>query len=81
MMGSPLYMAPEIIHGRSYSMKCDVYSLGVVFYKMVYGKCPYEGNSVIDLMHEMNEKEVEFDDKIIVTSNTKNLLKSMLKKK
>jgi serine/threonine-protein kinase ULK/ATG1 len=47
MMGSPKYMAPEIIYGDNYTSKCDIYSLGVVLYKMLYGSCPNEGNCII----------------------------------
>lgn len=30
--GTPGFMAPEIFHGLGYSQKCDVFSLGAVFY-------------------------------------------------
>jgi serine/threonine protein kinase len=39
-VGSPLYMAPEIIAGRGYSSKADVFSFGVLLYEIVTGKQP-----------------------------------------
>lgn len=30
--GTPIYMAPQILKGDPYSLKCDVWSLGVIFY-------------------------------------------------
>jgi hypothetical protein len=39
-VGSPLYMAPEIIIGQSYSSKVDVFSFGVLLYEIVTGKQP-----------------------------------------
>jgi len=41
MLGSPIYMAPEVLKGDPYTNKTDVWSMGIVFYKMLFGKCPY----------------------------------------
>jgi serine/threonine protein kinase len=41
MVGSPIYMAPEILKGNSYTNKADIWSLGVVIYECLFGICPY----------------------------------------
>lgn len=46
MVGSPIYMAPEILRSQSYDDKADVWSLGVCLYEMLFGKCPYEERTI-----------------------------------
>jgi len=41
ILGTPLYMAPEVIGGYAYDFKCDVWSLGICLYTMLSGGFPY----------------------------------------
>lgn len=50
MLGSPIYMAPEVLRGEIYTIKADIWSLGVVIYEMAYGFCPYEESSIARLI-------------------------------
>jgi serine/threonine protein kinase len=37
MLGSPLNMAPEVLGGTHYNSKADIWSIGVVFYEILFG--------------------------------------------
>ena len=50
MVGSPIYMAPEILKGQNYSIKADIWSMGVVLFEMLFGYCPYEDKTIAALI-------------------------------
>lgn len=37
VLGTPLYMAPELVQHQKYSEKVDVWSLGVIVYQLLSG--------------------------------------------
>ena len=49
MTGTPYYVCPEQIDGQAPDQRCDLYSLGVVFYEMLAGSLPFLGNSLAEI--------------------------------
>lgn len=45
VLGSPLYMAPEIVQEKVYDQKVDIWSLGVIAYILLSGFPPFKGRS------------------------------------
>jgi len=50
MLGSPRYMAPELVSGEPFDHRADVFSLGVVLYEMLTGIAPFRGDDLSQLM-------------------------------
>lgn len=55
MLGSPLNMAPEILQGFEYNNKCDIWSIGTVFYELLFEKPPYTANHIVELIKNIKE--------------------------
>ena len=49
-LGTPHYMAPEIVKGSSGDHRSDIYSLGILLYEMVVGEAPYEADTPYGVM-------------------------------
>jgi serine/threonine protein kinase len=55
-VGSPAYMSPEQVREEQLTHQTDIYSLGVVLYRLLTGHLPYDADSAYGLIHKiMNE--------------------------
>ncbi|KRW99413.1 Protein kinase-like domain [Pseudocohnilembus persalinus] len=82
MLGSPIYMAPEVLRGQEYCIKADIWSLGVVYFEMLFGYCPYEERSIAKLIMLLEESSLKINRKINnISLECEELLRIMLIKK
>lgn len=49
IVGTPSYMSPEALQGKSIDARSDLYSLGVVFYEMLMQEAPYRAEEYMAL--------------------------------
>ena len=53
IMGSPYYMSPEQITGLPIDSRSDIFSLGIVIYKMLTGQLPFFSNNANSVMYQI----------------------------
>jgi serine/threonine protein kinase len=54
--GSPHYMPPEQASGDPMDARSDIYSLGIIFFRLLVGKVPFTGENPVKIMlRHMNE--------------------------
>lgn len=56
MVGSPIYMAPEVLKNEIYNSKADIWSMGVVLYEILYGVCPFEEKTITKLVNLIDHR-------------------------
>lgn len=78
--GTPLLMAPELLAGESKTQVCDIYSFGVLLFKLATGNYPINGKNLADVHKAHKDGSYlsfkDFDTKI--PRNMKNLIKQMI---
>jgi serine/threonine-protein kinase len=50
MMGTPAYMAPEQVLGREIDGRADLYSVGVVLYRLLSSRLPFNADTAISMV-------------------------------
>lgn len=80
VVGTPYYVAPEVLMGREYDEKVDVWSCGVILYIMLAGIPPFYGDSAADIFEAVVRANLRFPSRIFrnVSPSAKDLLRKMI---
>jgi calcium-dependent protein kinase len=81
-IGTPFYVAPEVLN-NNYNEKCDMWSLGVIMYILLYGVPPFYGNNDEEIYEKVMKGEFDFkNDKysIIISNQARDLIKCLIEK-
>jgi len=55
LLGSPAYMAPEIIEGKPLDFRTDVFSVGIMLYLLATGALPFAGKNPHEVLRRITE--------------------------
>ena len=83
IMGSLHYLAPEVARGEKATAQSDIYALGIVFYELLRGDVPFNGESPVNIalkhmrdeipsVRQFNPSILQSVENIIIKATAKN---------
>jgi tRNA A-37 threonylcarbamoyl transferase component Bud32 len=57
LIGSPAYMAPELISGKPLDARTDLFSLGILLYQLATGELPFSGRNPHEVLNRIADGE------------------------
>jgi len=82
LCGTPKYLSPEILFDKQNSLVSDLWSLGIIFFQLLFNKLPYgRTKNIIDLMKNIDAmKEVEIPKDTVISKECIDLVRGLLTK-
>jgi eukaryotic-like serine/threonine-protein kinase len=84
VVGTPVYMSPEVITKEGLSPASDCYSLGVILYELLVGEPPFYEKDAIGTMyrhlHEQPRRLREIDPRLEIPGGLETLVRDLLAK-
>ncbi|MCA9669242.1 MAG: serine/threonine protein kinase [Myxococcales bacterium] len=85
VFGTPHYMSPEQAQGLPVDPRSDIYALGILFYEMLTGVVPFDGDAALDILNGHVSGYVkppaEVDARIRIDRTTNDTILRCLEKK
>uniref|UniRef100_A0A7S2GE21 non-specific serine/threonine protein kinase n=1 Tax=Haptolina brevifila TaxID=156173 RepID=A0A7S2GE21_9EUKA len=80
-VGTPDYMAPEVILRNGYGLECDWWSLGVIIYEMLIGYAPFYSEDPQETTQKIlhHKSTLEFPQQCAISPAAKDLICSLLR--
>ena len=66
-LGTPYYMAPEILEGKKYDERADLWSVGVILFQMVCGKVPFPAKNPHELKEKVQRGEFKIPEDVYIS--------------
>lgn len=77
--GTRNYLPPEMLNGKLYSFEADVWSLGIMLYRMICGVFPFDGRRTKEVFHRIKKERLRIPN--WVSQPTRELLAGLLDKR
>lgn len=59
-LGTPMYMAPELVNDKEYDQRVDVWALGCIVYILLTGSPPFSGVTTDEMSESILNKNPDF---------------------
>jgi len=79
LVGTPQFMAPEVILGKGYGLSADLWSLGCCLYEFMAGELPFQAEDQFELFQKIlhfNPEKIEFGPEI--DDESRDLIRKLL---
>ena len=74
--GTMEYMAPEIVYSENYDYSVDMWSLGILFYELLFGHSPFKGKNTKNVIMNIKSHDIIYDKH--VSNSCKDLIEKLL---
>jgi len=78
--GTAQYIAPELLKKEKHNQSVDLYSLGMLLYKIIYNSFPFNATEEIEIYKAQIEEEFEFPPSEKYSDELINVVKKLLSK-
>jgi serine/threonine protein kinase len=80
ILGSPLYMAPELVKKEVYNESIDVWAVGIITYLLLCGLTPFQAHTIQDIHQNVLSKQIIFEGPIWanISDDAKNFIMKCL---
>jgi serine/threonine-protein kinase len=80
IIGTANYMSPEQAKGKEVDARTDIFSFGVVLYEMIVGRLPFDGESPLEIIGSILNKEPKPINRAEVPAEVERIISKTLRK-
>ncbi|CAD2217431.1 serine/threonine-protein kinase [Angomonas deanei] len=77
-VGSPFYVAPDVLRQREYTAAVDFWSFGILLYRMLCGRTPFGGRSMKEVFDNILYSDLRFPSSVQLSPEAKDLISRLL---
>lgn len=77
-VGSPFYVAPDVLKQKEYTLAVDFWSFGILLYRMLCGRPPFSGRSMKEVFDNILFSDLRFPSSVQLSPEAKDLISRLL---
>jgi len=79
-VGTPEYIAPEVVEGHTQTAAVDWWTFGILIYEMLCGRTPFQGAKPEETYRKIVNDQLRFPDDVLVSPAAANIVKHLLRR-